>query len=82
MEIKQFKYVHRGFKKINFKTLRQKRNVMIMRHKGGRGISLTALEYSDRHNLCGGRFICKPKLPSTDSLSFCNAVGIITTENQ
>ena len=44
MEIKQFKYVHRGFKKINFKTLRQKRNVMIMRHKGGRGISPTALE--------------------------------------
>jgi hypothetical protein len=48
------------------------RNVMIMRHKGARGISTTALENSDRRNLCGiirvstGRFICKTKFLSTE----------------
>ena len=50
-----------------WKNLLWKRNVMIMRHKGGWGISPTALEHSDRHNLCRisrvstGRLICKTK---------------------
>ena len=53
-----------------------------MSHKGGWGILPTALEHSDRHNLCHisristGRLICKTKPISTDYLSFCDAIGI------
>jgi hypothetical protein len=70
------------------KMFSEKCIVMIMRHKGGSGILPTALEHSDRHNLCRisristGRLICKTKPISTDSLNFCEAIGIITTNNQ
>jgi hypothetical protein len=68
------------------KMFSEKCIVMVMRHRGGWGISPTALENSDRHNLCRisrvstGRLICKTELLSTDSLSFYNAIGIKTTK--
>ena len=59
-----------------------------MRHKSGREMSPTAVEYSARHNLCRigsfstGRFICKPKPLGTDSFSFRNAIITLKINNK
>ena len=55
-----------------------------MRHKSGWRISPTLMEHSGRHNLyrisrvSTGRLFCKTKLLGTDTLRFCNKIGIIT----